>query len=178
MIPENGRSPGKGAWNDSLSPWGKGEAVSPSATIQVQPTVPKQLFAMGDGAPCVQSNLPQTNSPPGNTNEGAHVARTVGCAMAPTKVADKGEAASAQAVKKGPSVTMTEIPNDEDNTSFQQSQQANLTPSVAPEETQSTVARSTDLSAKTEKVPHEWLKPLMRLVTGTRETEHGLVCTH
>ncbi len=49
--------PGKGEWNNSLSPEGKGETVSPSVTIQVQPAVPEQVFTMGDGTPSIQMNL-------------------------------------------------------------------------------------------------------------------------
>ncbi len=56
-----------------------------------------------------------------------------------------------------PKVCMVEVPDKEDDTSFKQWQKANLTPSVAPEVTQSMVARSTDPSVKTEKVLHEWL---------------------
>ncbi len=54
---------------------------------------------------------------------------------------------------------MIEIPDEEDDTSFQMSMKANLIPSVVPEVTQLTVAEFSDSGAKTEKVPHEWLKP-------------------
>ena len=57
-----------------------------------------------------------------------------------------------------PKVHIEEVPDDEDDTSFQM-QKTNLTPSVAPEETQSTVAKSKNSGVKTEKVPHKWLKP-------------------
>ncbi len=72
---------------------------------------------------------------------------------------EKEEAASAQAVKRGHQVQVEEIPDDEDNTSFQLSRKANQKSPVAHEETQSTVAESSNSGAKTEKVPHEWLKP-------------------
>ncbi len=38
--------------------------------------------------------------------------------MAPTKLAKRQEAASAQAVKRGPQVRLEEIPDDKDDTSF------------------------------------------------------------
>lgn len=44
--------------------------------------------------------------------------RTIGCTMAPTKTAAGQEAASAQAVKRGPQVQIEEVPDDEDDTSF------------------------------------------------------------
>ncbi len=72
---------------------------------------------------------------------------------------EKEEAASAQAVKRGPQVQVEEIPDDEDDTSFRLSQRTNKTPPVAHEETQPTVAESLDSGAKAEKVPSEWLKP-------------------
>ncbi len=72
---------------------------------------------------------------------------------------EQREAASAQAVKRGPQVQMEEIPNDKDDTSFQQSQKANQTPSVGCEATQLMVAEPLGSSAKIEKVTHEWLKP-------------------
>ncbi len=72
---------------------------------------------------------------------------------------EKEEAASAQAVKRGHQVQVEEIPNDEDDTSFQVSRKANQNSPVAHEETQSMVAESLNSGAKTEKVPHDWLKP-------------------
>ncbi len=72
---------------------------------------------------------------------------------------EKEAAASAQAVKRGHQVQVEEIPDDEDDTSFQLSQKANQNSPVAHEETQSTVAESLNSGAKTEKVPHNWLKP-------------------
>ncbi len=72
---------------------------------------------------------------------------------------ERGEAASAQAVKRGPQVKVEEIPDDEDDTSFRLSQKTDQKSPVAHEETQSTVAEPLNSGAKTEKVPHEWLKP-------------------
>ncbi len=69
-----------------------------------------------------------------------------------------GEAASAQAVKRGPQVQVEEISDDEDDTSFRLSQKTDQKSPVAHEETQSTVAKLLNSGAKTEKVPHEWLK--------------------
>ncbi len=54
---------------------------------------------------------------------------------------------------------MEEVPDHEDDTSFRSSQKTNRGFSAAPEVTQSTVAKPLNAGAKTEKVPHEWLKP-------------------
>ncbi len=54
---------------------------------------------------------------------------------------------------------MEEVPDDEDDTSFRQSQETNQIPPTAPEVTQSMVAEPLGSGAKTKKVPHEWLKP-------------------
>ncbi len=65
---------------------------------------------------------------------------------------------------------MIEVPDEEDDTSFQMSTNAKLIPSVAPEVTQSMVAESPDSGTKTEKVPHEWLKPF-----GAEWTLRGII---
>ncbi len=65
-------------------------------------------------------NLVRHDTPPGDLDEDQRVARTVGCATAPTKAAERKEAASAQAVKRGHTVTMIEVPDEEDNTAYQQ----------------------------------------------------------
>ncbi len=54
---------------------------------------------------------------------------------------------------------MIEVPDNEDDTSFQMNIKAKLTPPVAPEVTQLMVAEPLGPGTKTEKVPHEWLKP-------------------
>ncbi len=93
-----GRGPEVGVRNDLLSPKEKGLMAGNSVhSVQVEPVVP-----WGDSL--VQTNLLQPRSFPGDPDQDAHVARTIGCAMALTKTADKGEAASAQAVKRGPQV--------------------------------------------------------------------------
>ncbi len=69
-----------------------------------------------------------------------------------------------------PKVRMYEIPDEEDNTSFQMNEKTKFAPPVAPEVTQSTVAESMDSGVKTEKVPHEWLKPF-----SAEWTLHGIV---
>ncbi len=90
-----GRGSKVGVWNDLLSPKEKGlMAGNPIHSVQVEPVVPR-------GDSLVQTNLLQPQSPSGDPDKDAHVARTVGCSMAPTKIADKGEAASAQVVKGG-----------------------------------------------------------------------------
>ncbi len=109
--------------------------------------------------PVGKGNGQRTRTPLGDPDEGVpDVARPVGCAAAPTKAAEGLEAASAQAVKRG-QVTVEEVPDDEDETSFRMNQKTNRKPPVALEETQSTVAEPLSSGAKTEKVPHEWLKP-------------------
>ncbi len=72
---------------------------------------------------------------------------------------EQKEAASAQVVKRGHKVQVEEVPDSEDDTSFRWSQEANRKSFTAPEVTQSMVAEPLGSSAKTEKVPHEWLKP-------------------
>ncbi len=142
-----------GMRNDSLSPEEKGLMTgNHDHSVQVKPIVPQ-------GDSLVQTNLLQPESPLGDPDKGVHVARTVGCTIAPTKIADEGEAASAQVVKRGPQVRMEEVPDHEDDTSFQLSQKANRNSSIAPEVTQSMVAEPSNAGAKTEKVPHKWLKP-------------------
>ncbi len=69
-----------------------------------------------------------------------------------------------------PKVCMYEIPDEEDDTSFQMNKRTKFTPPVAPEVTQSMVAQSPDSGVKTEKVPHKWLKPF-----GAEWTLHGIV---
>ncbi len=120
--------------------------------VQVEPIVSRDDSL-------VQMNLLRPKAPSGDPDEDAHVARTIGCTTALTKTAEGGEAATTQGVKRGHQVQMEEIPDDEDDTSFRQSQKTNLIPPIAPEVTQSTVAELTGSSTKTEKVPHEWLRP-------------------
>ncbi len=134
----------------------KGEAVLSSATTQAQPVVLEQTFTMeGDThKSCV--SCPTT--PLDHHDEDQRVARTVGCATAPTKAATGQEAAGAQAVKRGCPVRLEEV-LDKDDMSFKIWQKANLNPPVEPEVTQLMVAGSIDPSMKTEKVPSEWLKP-------------------
>ncbi len=65
---------------------------------------------------------------------------------------------------------MVEVPDEEDDTSFKMNTKANLTPPVASEVTQSMVADPPGPGTKTEKVPHEWLKPF-----GAEWTLHGII---
>ncbi len=76
----------------------------------------------------------------------------------------------AQTRQEMPKVRMIEVPDEEDDTSFQQWEKANLTPPVALEVTQSMVAKPLGPGMKTEKVPHEWLKPF-----GAEWTLHRVV---
>ncbi len=58
-----------------------------------------------------------------------------------------------------PKVCMIEVSDNEDDTSFQINIKTKLTPPVAPEVTQLMVAEPLGPDMKTEKVPHDWLKP-------------------
>ncbi len=115
-----GAGPGWGQ-NDSQD-LGAGRAGKTVHSAQVEPAV-----SLGNGPNLKGLNLLQSgfsnenwcDTPPGDPNEDAHVAITIGCAMALTKTTNRKEAASAQAVKRGPQVRVEEIPDDEDDTSFQ-----------------------------------------------------------
>ncbi len=123
--------------NDSLSPKGADQAGKTISPAQVQSAV-----TSGNG-PEVQMNLLHSDSssgtriddPQGDPNKTC-VTRTIGCAMASTqdtqysistcapqvmkeRIATGQEAASAQAVNRGHTVTMIEVPNEEDNTAYQ-----------------------------------------------------------
>ncbi len=108
---------------DKLQPEGQGETVLHSATTQVQPAVPDCSCDIADG-PSDKSDLPRSNSPTSDIGEDACVARTIGCAMALTvqpQLKNRMEAASAQAVNRGHKVvTMIEVPDEEDDTTFRQ----------------------------------------------------------
>ncbi len=65
-----------------------------------------------------KSHISRPTNSPGHHSK-ACATRTVGCATAPTKIAAGQEATSAQVVKRGHQVTMIEVPDDEDDTSFQ-----------------------------------------------------------
>ncbi len=69
-----------------------------------------------------------------------------------------------------PKVCLIEVPDEEDDTSFQMSMKTKSTPPVAPEVTQLMVVKSLDSGMKTGKVPHEWLKPF-----SAEWTLHGIV---
>ncbi len=104
-----------------------------------------------------KSRVSRPTTPLDHHDEDQRVARTVGCATAPTKAATRQEAAGAQAVKRGCPVRLEEV-LDRNDMSFKIWQKANLNPPVEPEVTQLMVAGSIDPSMKTEKVPSEWLK--------------------
>ncbi len=80
-----------------------------------------------------------------------------------------------------PKVSMIEVPDEEDNTSFWKYEEANKSPPVVPEVTQPMVARSSDPGVKTEKVPHEWLRPfgaewtLCRVVEAKTKSEAKVI---
>ncbi len=89
---------------------------------------------------------------------------------------ERKEAASAQAVKRGPQVTMVEVPDDDDDTAYrrwiQKGNPDTLDPTsrlpnkgVGPtyvtkeEVTSPTVAAPTRASAKVQEAPHRWFRP-------------------
>ncbi len=87
------------------------------------------------------------------------------------------EAVSAQTVNRGRKVQMSEVPDQDDNTSFMMNIEANLTPTVEIAVTSPMVVEPSRVDAKAEKVPHEWLKPfgaewtLRRIVEAKAELE-------
>ncbi len=85
--------------------------------------------------------------------------KTIGCATALTKAAERLETASAQAVNRGHKVEMSEVPDQDDNTSFMRNMKANLTPTIEVTVTSPTVVEPSWVDTKAEKVLHEWLKP-------------------
>ncbi len=109
-----------GGPNDSQSPEGADRACKSVHLAQVESAV------YANNGPDVQMSLRQSESsnearhdtPLGDPEEDQQVARTVGCATAPTQTAEGQEAASTQAVKRGHSIEIEEVPDDEDNTSF------------------------------------------------------------
>ncbi len=78
-------------------------------------------------------------------------------------------AASAQAVERGHQVTLVEVPDDEDVTSFMMNKKANLTPPLETVVTSPMVVELLQVDAKAKEVPHEWLKPF-----GTEWTLRGI----
>ncbi len=105
------------------------------------------------------SNEVQRDIPLGDINKDQQVAKTVGCAMAPTNQMEWMEAASAQAVKRGHKVEMSEVPDQDDDTSFMINMKSKLTSPVETAVTSPMVVEPSWVDVKAEKVPHEWLKP-------------------
>ncbi len=91
------------------------------------------------------------------------------CSTTDQKAAGQ-EAASTQAVNRGHKVEMSEVPDQDDDTSFMMNMKANLTPTIEVAVTSPTVIEPSWVDAKAEKVPHEWLKPF-----GAEWTLHGIV---
>ncbi len=95
-----------------LEETGRGDHVT---TVCAQPTVLEQTFAVEDESS--HGNwVVQTNNLSGESGEDT---RTVGCTTALTKTAERMEAASTQVVKRGHQVTMIEVPDKDNNVSFQ-----------------------------------------------------------
>ncbi len=129
-----GAGPRKGERNDSQSLAGADLGVINPRGSRLPKSTVSDCSCNIRSSPVIKLNLLlQTNTPPGDPDEDAHVARTVGCTMAPTKTAERMEAASAQAVKRGHLVTMIEVPDEEDNTAYQQ-WLANRSPIASPKQ--------------------------------------------
>ncbi|SJL15225.1 uncharacterized protein ARMOST_18711 [Armillaria ostoyae] len=117
----------------SQSPGAEGGVGQPRSLDSITPVVPARTFDVRDDAPVktnpslqhiilVEANQMNLRSPiaPGNVDE-ERPSKAVGDANATTtkKEAAGLEAASAQAVNRGHSVTCIEIPDEDDDTAFQ-----------------------------------------------------------
>ncbi len=124
-------------WSPSLAGSYKGIAsVKPPLVLEITVRLPKSKSLIHQGALAKTKDLTDpVQKTPTNRNEGARTRQET------------------------PKVCIEEIPDNEDDTSFQMSQKTNLTPPVALEVTQLMVAESSDSGVKTEKVLHKWLKP-------------------
>ncbi len=80
------------------------------------------------------------------------------CSMTDQKATGQ-EAASAQAVNRGHKVEISEVLDQDDDTSFMMNMKANLISTVEIAVTSPMVVEPSQVNAKAEKVPHEWLKP-------------------
>ena len=80
------------------------------------------------------------------------------------------EAASAQAVERGPKVTMYEILDPEDDTSFMMNKNTKLIPPIETVVTSPMVVEPLQVDAKAKEALHEWLKPF-----GAEWTLRGIV---
>ncbi len=69
-----------------------------------------------------------------------------------------------------PKVRMYKVPDPEDDTSFMMNMKAKLTPTIETAVTLPTVVEPSQVNAKAEKVPHEWLKPFR-----AEWTLHGII---
>ncbi len=58
-----------------------------------------------------------------------------------------------------PKVRMYEVPDQENDTSFMMNKKAKLIPTIEIAVTSPMVVELSQVDAKAEKVPHEWLKP-------------------
>ncbi len=129
--------PGKMApWSSSLTGGFKGIAsAKPPLVMEITVRIPKSKSLIQGASVKTEDLIDPVQKTPTNRNE------------------------RAQTRQETPKVCMIEVPDIEDDTSFQMSMKTKLIPPVAPEVTQSMVVESPDSNAKTEKVPHQWLKP-------------------
>ncbi len=147
----------RGRTSASKSQEGAGETGKSVHSAQVKPAVPDRTYGMERDGPfrAVIDSHPDNSSGYREAEE-------------------RKEAASAQAVNRGPMVTMTEIPDDDDDTAYRQwlTKQSpkrqpaeSQTPPDSPsptcvekdEVTSPTVAGSPTTGAKAREVPHQWV---------------------
>ncbi len=140
---------------DEMAPWsprlaGSYEGIAtakPPPVMEITVRLPKSKSLIHQGALAKTKDLiDPVQETPTNRNEGAWTRQEM------------------------PKVSMVEVPDEEDNTSFWRYKKANLTPSVALEVTQLTVAKPSDSGVKTEKVPYDWLKTF-----GAKWTLHRII---
>ncbi|SJL13531.1 uncharacterized protein ARMOST_16975 [Armillaria ostoyae] len=110
-----------------LSPGAAGGVSQPCSLTSIQPVVASGNDALVKKDPhpqCIHLPLGRGNlrsqTPPGNADE-EHLLKAAGDAkaMATKKIAAGQEAASAQAVNRGHSVTLIEVPDKDDNMVYQ-----------------------------------------------------------
>ncbi|SJL02936.1 uncharacterized protein ARMOST_06277 [Armillaria ostoyae] len=145
---------------ESVSLRGKGETGNSASAVQAQPVVLRNdplITALGHSMPR-QTSRQEPQARPSKAAGDAN-------AMATKERAIGQEAASAQAVNRGHSVTMIKVPDQDDDTAFQIWLAKERTLAIAKKEaTSDEPARSSTTGDKPSSVPpksdpHRWLKP-------------------
>ncbi|SJL11766.1 uncharacterized protein ARMOST_15175 [Armillaria ostoyae] len=134
-----------------------GSTVSPRATTQVRPAVLSEVGTLlcKPSSRAIKGDTP-FDAPPAPSQERPSKAAGDANATATKKTAAGQEAASAQAVYRGHSVTCIEVPDEDDDASFQIWLAKERTLTVTKKEaTSDKPARS----SPTKSTPHQWYKP-------------------